>query len=144
MKIVEKLADFPRSAPRLRGLALEALNLLQEITPDKQVLVVAPETTNVAAAKRAFAAVAKFTGRRVETRNGENGTILVRYSAARTLSLGRAKPPQEHLAAAIEAEMKRLYVAAGNKESDFRKLSSDAQRKLSISAKRNLSRKAAA
>lgn len=144
MKVIEKLPDFPQTKPKLRGLALEADNLLQSITADKPVLVISPEGANVAAVKRAFAAAAKAQGGSVETRNGENDTILVRFSSSpRATRRGSVKRHIEHSEADIESEMKRLYVAAGNTANDFIKLSPDAQRKLNISAKRNLSRRSA-
>jgi hypothetical protein len=144
MKIVEKLPDFPQSAPKLKGLSLEAHDLLQNISPDKPVLVISPEGANVAAVKRAFAAAAKAQGGSVDTRNGENDTILVRWSSSRrTTRPGPARAPIEHSEADIEAEIRRLYASAGNKDSGYAKLSPDARRKLSISAKRNLSRRSA-
>src|SRR5487761_1256340 len=134
MKVVEKLAGFPQTAPRLSGLALEALGVLETITPDKPVLVVSPEATNVAAVKRAFVAAAKSINRQVDARNGEDGMVLVRLSSSlNTATPRRATSQQEHSSSAIEAEMKRLYVAAGNKEANFGKVSPDARRKLSIS-----------
>ena len=105
MKVVEKLSDFPPSTPKLRGLALEAQSLLQTITRDKPVLVIAPEGANIAALKRAFAVAAKARGQGVETRNGENGTVFVRLSSSRRIHRGAPKPPVSHSEAAIEAEM---------------------------------------
>ncbi len=143
MKVVDRLSDFPKAAPKLRGLPLEAHNLLETVRSDKPVLVVSPEGANVAAVKRAFAAAAKLRGGSVVSRNGEDGTILVRYSAtARVRGARKSQPRLEHSDAVIETEMKRLYVVAGNREADFDKLSDDAKRKLTISAKRNLSRRA--
>jgi len=145
MKIVERLSDFPPTAPKLKGLPLEAYNVLETLTPDRPVLVISPDGANVAAVKRAFVSAAKFKGGSVETRNGEGGTILVRFSSSpRGHRTTPARAAIEHSDADVQAEMKRLYVSAGNKESDFPKLSADAARKLSISAKRNLSRRAVA
>lgn len=142
MKVVEQFAGFPQATPQLKGLVLEAHHLLGSVSSDKPVLVVSPEGANVAALKRAFAAAAKARGGSVTARNGENGTVLVRYSATQVRGSRTYTPRPEHSEAAIEAEMMRLYVGGGNKEADFDKLSSDARRKLSISAKRNLSRRA--
>lgn len=145
VKVVEKLTEFPATKPKLKGVGLEAHSLLETVTADKPVLVVSPDGANVAAIKRAFVAAAKVRGGSVDTRNGENGTVLVRWSStARQRRTSAAKPRVQHSDKSIEAEMKRLYLAAGNRETDFSKLSADARRKLSISAKRNLSRRSRA
>jgi hypothetical protein len=144
MKVVDKLQDFPKAAPKLKGLRLEAHQLLKTVTSDKPVLVISADGANVAAVKRAFAAAAKARGGSVEAQNGDNGIILVRWSTGHQRRAGTAKARIEHSQNAIEGEMKRLYLAAGNKEADFGKLSDNAKRTLSISAKRNLSRRASA
>jgi len=143
MKIVETLSDFPKKVA-LRGLQLEAYQLLQNRDPQKPVLKVSPDGQNVAAIKRAFAAAAKAMGGSVETRNSEDGAILVKWSSSprsrgrRGTVAKRAKP--EHSQAAIEQEARRLHSLKG--AGSFDSLSTDAKRKLQISAKRNLSRKA--
>ena len=144
MKVVGTLNSFPERARKLKGLALEAHNLLETVTSDKPVLVVAPEGVNVAAAKRAFGAAAKHRGGSVDTRNGEGGTILVRWAPSGRQTRGASvKARIEHSQAQIETEMKRLHATAGNTAADFVKLSAEGLRKFSISAKRNLSRRAA-
>lgn len=142
MKIVERLPDFPKRVA-LRGLQLEAYQMLQERDPQKPVIKVTTDGQNVAAVKRAFAAAAKFMGGSVEARNGEDGTILVKWSSTprtrgRRGAPRKAKP--QHSQEAIEREAKRLHALkpAGGA---FDSLSADAKRKLTISAKRNLSRK---
>ncbi len=143
MKIVEQLEDFPKRVA-LRGLQLEAYQLLQNCDPKKSVLKVSPDGQNVAAVKRAFAAAAKVLGGSVETRNADDGTILVKYSSTprtrgrRGTGPQRAKP--QHSAAAIENEMNRLLSQKGG--GSLSSLSAEERRKLEISAKRNLSRRA--
>lgn len=142
MKIVERLADFPKRVA-LRGLQLEAYQMLQERDPHKPVIKVSTDGQNVAAVKRAFAAAAKFMGGSVETRNAEDGAILVRWSSSprtrgRRGAVRKAKP--QHSAEAIERESKRLHGLKSGSGS-YEALSKEAKRKLEISAKRNLSRK---
>ena len=143
MKVVDTLPDFPKKVA-LRGLQLEAFQLLQSRDPHKPVIKVSPDGQNVAAIKRAFAAAAKVLGGSVETRNGDDGTILVRWSASprvrgRRGSGAKAKP--QHSQDAINKEMRRLHGLKPGSGS-FESLAGDARRKLEISAKRNLSRKA--
>ena len=142
MKVIEKLADFPVIERRLKGLAAEAHELLKA-SPKGQVLKVELDGQNPAAVKRAFAAAAKALGGAAESRDGDNGTILVRWTAGLPKRLrGVAKPQHLHSEAHVEAEAKRLYVTAGNPATDYGKLAGDAKKKLFISAKRNLSRAA--
>jgi hypothetical protein len=144
MKVVETLPDFPKKVA-LRGLQFEAYQLLQGSDPQRPVIKVSPDGQNVAAVKRAFAAAAKVLGGSVETRNAEDGTILVRWSSSprtrgRRASGNQAAKPQ-HSEEAIDREMKRLHgLKAGS--GSFESLSGEAKRKLEISAKRNLSRRA--
>jgi hypothetical protein len=142
MKIVERLPDFPKRIA-LRGLQLEAYQMLQERDAHNPVIRVSPDGQNVAAVKRAFAAAAKFMGGSVDTRNGDDGTILVKWSSiarakGRRSAVRKAKP--QHSQEAIEREAKRLHDIKGSGSYDS--LAADAKRKLMISAKRNLSRKA--
>lgn len=142
MKVVDRLPDFPKKVA-LRGLQLEAYQLLQNRDGQKPVIKVSPDGQNVAAVKRAFAAAAKVLGGSVETRNGEDGTILVKWSSTqrtrghRGSGVQRAKP--QHSADAIDQEMRRLHGLKGS--GAFDNLSTEAKRKLEISAKRNLSRR---
>jgi hypothetical protein len=141
MKIVERLSDFPRRVG-LRGLALEAYQLLQERDTRNPVVKVATEGQSAAAVKRAFSAAAKFMGGSVETRNAEDGAILVKWSSSQRVrgrrgTARKAKP--EHSREAIEREMRRLHSVKGS--GNYDSLSADGKRKLEISAKRNLSRK---
>src|SRR5262249_43158888 len=98
MKIVEKLPDFPKKVA-LRGLQLEAYQLLQNVDPKNPVIKVELDGQNVAAVKRAFAAAAKHIGGAVETRNADEGTILVKWSSTPRAS-GRkgavARPKPQH------------------------------------------------
>ncbi|HVA23102.1 MAG TPA: hypothetical protein VMW62_01785 [Chloroflexota bacterium] len=143
MKVVETLADFPKKVA-LRGLQLEAYELLQVRDAQKPVIKVSPDGQNVAAIKRAFAAAAKILGGSVETRNGDDGTILVRWSSSpRTRgrrSTGVQTAKLQHSREAIDLEVKRLHGLKGGSGS-VDSLSADSKRKLEISAKRNLSRK---
>jgi hypothetical protein len=142
MRIVERLPDFPKRVV-LRGLQLEAYQMLQERDARNPVLKISIDGQNVAAVKRAFAAAAKFMGGSVETRNAEDGTILVKWSStSRTRGRGGAvrKAKPQHSDDAIEREAKRLHEQKGGGSYDS--LSADARRKLTISAKRNLSRRA--
>ncbi|HEY8693303.1 MAG TPA: hypothetical protein VIR57_11245 [Chloroflexota bacterium] len=146
MKVVETLADFPKKVA-LRGLQLEAYQLLQNRDAQKPVIQVSPDGQNVAAVKRAFAAAAKVLGGSVEARNGDDGTILVRWSSSpRTRGRRASGSPaakREHSREAIEREIKRLHGLKGGSGS-VDSLAGDAKRKLEISAKRNLSRGARA
>jgi len=147
MKIVERLADFPKNPKKiaLRGLQLEAYQLLQNRDPQKPVIKVAPDGQHVAAVKRAFAAAAKVLGGSVETRNAEDGSIMVKWSSSlrtrgrRAGAQRKAKP--QHSAEAVEGEAKRLHSLQGSGGS-YESLPAEAKRKLHISAKRNLSRRA--
>ncbi|HLG69602.1 MAG TPA: hypothetical protein VK009_04170 [Chloroflexota bacterium] len=143
MKVVDQLTEFPKKVA-LRGLQLEAYQLLQNRDAQKPIIKVSPDGQNVAAVKRAFAAAAKVLGGSVETRNGEDGTILVKYSSTPRTRARRgtatARPKPQHSAAAVEQEMRRLHGLKGG--GSFDSLSAEAKRKLEISAKRNLSRKA--
>lgn len=141
MKIVERLADFPRRVA-LRGLALEAYQLLQDREARSPVIKIATEGQSAAAVKRAFSTAAKFMGGSVETRNAEDGSILVKWSSSprvrgRRGTARKAKP--EHSREAIEREMRRLHSAKGS--GSYESLPAGPKRKLEISAKRNLSRK---
>jgi hypothetical protein len=141
MKIVDRMVDFPKRIA-LRGLQLEAYQVLQDRDPHKPVIKVATEGQNVAAVKRAFAAAAKFMGGSVETRNAEDGAILVKWSSSprvrgRRGAARKAKP--QHSPEAIEREARRLHALKGS--GTYESLSAEAKRKLTISAKRNLSRR---
>jgi hypothetical protein len=142
MKVVETLPDFPKKVA-LRGLQLEAYQVLQNRDAQKPVIKVSPDGKNVAAIKRAFAAAAKVLGGSVETRNAEDGAILVKWSSGprtkgrRSGAASAAKP--QHSREAIEAEMKRLHGIKGGSGSHA-SLPAEEKRKLEISAKRNLSR----
>src|SRR5581483_4552678 len=138
MKVVDKLPDFPKKVA-LRGLQLEAYQLLQGVDPKNPVIKVEPDGQNVAAVKRAFAAAAKHLGGGVETRNAEDGTILVKWSNTPRAGRrgGAAKPKPQHSAEAIDKEARRLHGLKGSGSYDS--LSAEAKRKLQISAKRNLS-----
>jgi hypothetical protein len=146
MKVVDTLADFPTKVA-LRGLQLEAYQLLQTRDTQKPVIKVSPDGQNVAAIKRAFAAAAKVLGGAVETRNAEDGTILVKWSSTPRTRGRRAAASQatkiQHSRDAIDREVKRLHGLKPGAGS-FDSLSADAKRKLEISAKRNLSRGARA
>ena len=142
MKIVERLSDFPKRVA-LRGLQLEAYQLLQERDAQKPVLKVAVNGENVAAVKRAFAAAAKFMGGSVETRNADDGAIFVKWSSTPRVRGPRGaarKAKTVHSQEAVEREAKRLHSAKGS--GSYESLSQEAKRRLMISAKRNLSRKA--
>ncbi|HLQ33868.1 MAG TPA: hypothetical protein VK457_14380 [Chloroflexota bacterium] len=143
MKVLDRLDDFPKKVA-LRGLQLEAFQLLQNRETKKPVIKVSPEGQNVAAVKRAFAAAAKVLGGSVETRNGDDGTILVKWSSTPRTRRKRGAGPQrakpQHSKEAIEREMKRLHQLKGGSQA-FESLLADAKRKLEISAKRNLSRR---
>src|SRR5581483_1552277 len=141
MKIVERLSDFPKKIA-LRGLQLEAFQALQNVDPQKPVIKIAPDGQNVTAIKRAFAAAAKVLGGSVETRNAEDGSILVKWSATprvrgRRGAAQKAKP--QHSEEAVDREAKRLWALKGEAGS-YESASQDAKRKYVISAKRNLSR----
>src|SRR5262249_2173519 len=110
MKVVERLTEFPKKIA-LRGLQLEAYQLLQNRDGQKPVSKISPDGQNVAAAKRAFAAAAKVLGGSVETRNGEDGTILVRYSSTprtrgRRAAAGTQRAKPQHSQASIDQEMR--------------------------------------
>jgi hypothetical protein len=141
MKIVGALPDFPKKVA-LRGLQLEAYQALQNADTKNPVIKVSPDGQNVAAVKRAFAAAAKHLGGSVETRNAEDGTILVKWSTTprgrgrRSAGTARAKP--QHSEAEVDKEARRLHGLKGSGSYDS--LSAEAKRKLQISAKRNLSR----
>ena len=141
MKIVETLADFPAKPPRLRGLDAEAYELLKAIEKSKPVLRVNPEGQNVGAVKRAFARAAKGLGGSVRSQNAEDGMILVKWSSTQASA---TQATIQHSQAAVEAEARRLYVAAGHRESSYDRLTAEAKKKLTTSAKRNLSRAARA
>jgi len=144
MKITERLPDFPQTKAKLKGLAAEAAQLLETVKQDMPVLKVKLDGANVAAAKRSFVAAAKTLGGSVESRNAEDDHILVKWlSTPRARRLAQTvRAIRDHAPAAVEAEARRLYSIAGNRIDDFVKLSGEARRKLEISAKRNLSRKA--
>ena len=142
MKVVDTLPDFPKKVA-LRGLQLEAYQLLQSRDAQKPVIKVAPDGQNVAAIKRAFAAAAKVLGGAVETRNADDGGILVKWLSSprtrgrRNAGAQAAKPA--HSRDAINSEMKRLHGIKGASGS-VDSLPAEERRKLEISAKRNLSR----
>lgn len=144
MKVVDTLPDFPKKVA-LRGLQLEAYQMLQSRDTHKPVIKVSPDGQNVAAVKRAFAAAAKVLGGSVETRNADDGTILVRWSASPRVrgrrGSGSAKAKPQHSQDAINKEMRRLHGLKPGSGS-FESMAGDERRKLEISAKRNLSRKA--
>jgi len=145
MKIVETLPDFPKKVA-LRGLQLEAYQALQNVDPAKPVIKIDPAGQNVAALKRAFAAAAKALNGSVETRNADDGGILVKWSSSPRArgkrgagGAQRAKP--QHSEGDVEREARRLHaLKAGG--GAYESLPADAKRKLNISAKRNLSRRA--
>ncbi|HEU0168221.1 MAG TPA: hypothetical protein VFS62_10620 [Chloroflexota bacterium] len=144
MKIVETLSDFPKKVA-LRGLQLEAYQALQNVDISKPVIKIAPDGQNVAAVKRAFAAAAKALNGSVETRNAEDGAILVKWSPTpstrgRRGSGGAVKPHKEHSEADVDKEARRLFAIKPSGAS-FEGLPDGAKRKLRISAKRNLSRR---
>lgn len=146
MKVVDTLTDFPKKVA-LRGLQLEAYQLLQTPDAQKPVIKVSPDGQNVAAVKRAFAAAAKVLGGSVETRNADDGTILVKWASSPRTRGRRATGSQvakpRHSREAIDREVMRLHgLKPGSGSIDS--LSADARRKLEISAKRNLSRSARA
>ena len=142
MKVVEKLPEFPKKIA-LRGLQLEAYQLLQNQDRQNPVIRISPDGQNVAAIKRAFAAAAKVLGGSAETRNGEDGTILVKWSSTPRVrgrrGSGTQKAKVEHSQDAVEREAKRLHALKGS--GAYESLSAEAKRKLNISAKRNLSRR---
>ena len=144
MKIVDRLPDFPKKVA-LRGLQLEAYQALQNIDQSKPVIKIEPDGQNVAAIKRAFAAAAKALNGSVETRNADDGAILVKWSATPSTrgrrSANPARPRLQHSDADVEREAQRLHSQKGTTGS-YAGLSDDAKRKLRISAKRNLSRRA--
>jgi hypothetical protein len=107
------------------------------------VIRVSPDGQNVAAIKRAFAAAAKVLNGSVETRNGEDGTILVKWSSSPRVrgrrGAGAQKTKPQHSEADVDREARRLHSL---KSSDsYESLPADERRKLNISAKRNLSRR---
>jgi hypothetical protein len=143
MKVVERLADFPKKIA-LRGLQLEAYQLLQGRDPQKPVIKVSPDGQNVAAVKRAFAVAAKVMGGSVETRNADDGSILVKWSSSprtrrRRGSVQRSKP--QHSREAVDREARRLHSLKAD-AGPYESISTEEKRKLEISAKRNLSRRA--
>lgn len=144
MKIVEQLSEFPKKIA-LRGLQLEAFQALQNMDKSKPVIKIAPDGQNVAAIKRAFAAAAKVLGGSVETRNGEDGTILAKWSPTPSTrgrkGAGASKARVAHSDAAVTAEMERLWKTKGS-TGILAGQSAEVKRKLTISAKRNLSRAA--
>ena len=145
MKIVETLPDFPKKVA-LRGLQLEAYQALQNVDPAKPVVKIAPDGQNVAAVKRAFVAAAKALNGSVETRNADDGAILVKWSPTpsirgrRGAGVAAAKPRKEHSEADIDKEVRRLFALKPSGGS-YEGLSDELKRKLRISAKRNLSRR---
>jgi len=145
MKIVEILSDFPKKVA-LRGLQLEAYQALQNVDPAKPVIKIDPDGQNVAALKRAFAAAAKALNGSVETRNAEDGAILVKWSLS-PRSRGKRgagaaqRPKPQHSAGDVEHEARRLHALKPGGGA-YEGLSAEAKRKLQISAKRNLSRRA--
>lgn len=143
MKIVEALPDFPKKV-NLKGVQLEAYQMLQNADPQKPVIKIAPDGQNVAALKRAFAAAAKVLGGSVETRNGDDGTIFVRWSASPSAHGRRGEGSAQrgtatHSEEAVQREARRLWQQKGGQGS-FESEPDEARRKLLISAKRNLSR----
>lgn len=144
MKIVDRLSDFPKKVA-LRGLQLEAYQALQNVDTSKPVIKVEPDGQNVAAIKRAFAAAAKALDGSVETRNAEDGGILVKWSATPS-SRGRRgasaaqRAKTQHSDEDVEREARRLHGLKGASGS-YETQPDDAKRKLRISAKRNLSRR---
>ncbi len=143
MRVLEKLANFPEKRPSLRGLSLEAYQLLQDIDRARPVLKVAPEGQNVAAIKRAFTAAAKVLGGSVLTQNADDGTILVKWSSTprvrKRQAAAAASPKPQHSEEAIEKEAERLSTLQGE-SGGYAKQPDEVKRKLRISAKRNLSR----
>jgi len=143
MKIVDRLPDFPKKVA-LRGLQLEAYQLLQNVDQSKPVIKIEPDGQNVAAVKRAFSAAAKALKGSVETRNAEDGGILVKWSNSPSTrgrrSAGSAPRAKiTHSDADVEREARRLHGVKGS--GSYESLSPEAKRKLHISAKRNLSRR---
>ncbi|MBV8086280.1 MAG: hypothetical protein JO247_15850 [Chloroflexi bacterium] len=144
MKIVETLPDFPKKVA-LRGLQLEAYQALQNVDPSKPVIKIAPDGQNVAALKRSFVAAAKALNGSVETRNADDGAILVKWSPTpstrgRRAAVAPAKVRKEHSEADIDKEVRRLFALKPTGAS-YDGVSDEAKRKLRISAKRNLSRR---
>ncbi|MGH2468676.1 MAG: hypothetical protein ACRDGF_01275, partial [Chloroflexota bacterium] len=88
MKLIDSLETFPPKKP-LKGLPLEAYTMLQSADKRKPVLRLHLEGQNGPAVKRAFAAAAKALGGSVETRDGEGGTILVRWYRGPGAARGR-------------------------------------------------------
>ncbi|MDE3075855.1 MAG: hypothetical protein KGJ86_10540 [Chloroflexota bacterium] len=144
MKVVETLQEFPTKIT-LRGLPLEAFTILRNVDKQKPVARVTLEGQNAAAVKRAFAAAAKALGGSVETRNAEGDAILVKWSQQPAVRGRRgaagARGHVEHAEGAIQAEMQRLWAEKGQPGSPDQ-AGDTAKRKLRISAKRNLSRRA--
>ncbi|MBV9121176.1 MAG: hypothetical protein JOZ39_10750 [Chloroflexi bacterium] len=141
MKIVEHLTDFPKKIA-LRGLQLEAYQTLQSIDPSKPVIKIAPDGQNVAAIKRAFSAAAKALNGSVETRNADDGMVLVKWSSSpstRRRSGAAQRVRVQHTAADVDREARRLHGLKGG--GSYESLSHELKRKLEISAKRNLSRR---
>ncbi|MHB8620966.1 MAG: hypothetical protein ACYDAG_15575 [Chloroflexota bacterium] len=148
MKVTERMTDFPRK-PALKGLQLEAYHILQSADKGKPVAQVALDGQNAPAVKRAFVAAAKVLDGAVEIQNGEHDSILVRWlprgqtgQRRRGVSLARARV--QHSDEAVEAEAKRLWALKGEPADSYHGQDAETKRKLHISAKRNLSRRASA
>lgn len=144
MKIIDRLSDFPKKVA-LRGLQFEAYQALQNVDPDKPVIKIEPDGQNVAAIKRAFAAAAKALDGSVETRNGDEGAILVKWSPTPSMRGRRAagagqRSKADHSEEEVEREARRLFGQKGGAGA-YESQNEEAQRKLRISAKRNLSRR---
>lgn len=142
MRIVDRLPSFPEVQPKLRGLQAEALELLKTATADRPVLKVDLAGETVATAKRAFTVAAKALKRGVQSRLGDDNTLLVKMiNSPRTGAVAnRAASAVTHAAESIEAEAKRLWSLRGERGA-YDKLSESVKRGLRISAKRNLSRR---
>lgn len=144
MKVVETLDDFPAKVA-LRGLQLEAYQILQSADKQKPVMKVTLDGQNAAAVKRAFVAAAKALGGSVETRNSDGDAVLVRWSQKPSIGRrgsGTLRARLEHAEADIMAEIRRLWVEKGRSLTALDSADETTKRKMRTSAKRNLSRKA--
>ncbi|HUZ77675.1 MAG TPA: hypothetical protein VMV93_08860 [Chloroflexota bacterium] len=144
MKLIDSLETFPPKTS-LKGLPLEAYNLLQSADKRKPVLQLHLEGQNGAAVRRAFATAAKALGGSVETRDGDGGTILVRWSRRPGPARGRGSATPvatQHSEAAVAAEVARLWREKGPSAGPIEQADELTRRRLTISAKRNLSRHA--
>ena len=145
MKVVERLEEFPTKVA-LKGLSLDAYQILQNVDNFKPVMRVALDGQNAAAVKRAFVAASKVLGGSVETRNAEGDAILVRWidkpSTKGKRLAGAARHRIEHAESTVLDEMKRLWELAGHAGRSLDTADETTKRKMRISAKRNLSRRA--